>query len=443
MAWLWQPSCEKGFTQSPTRSNADSVPKDRTSPTHRLRMRLVFTKHRLVDALGEWCGWCVAYFESGQPRRPPSEANHLVLQAWTRQVHPAVSYTPRAFLRAWTVDVHQECHRGRASAWTFQDASDVLTFTIKRYYAPAVTIRDWQAIDLAARSAHEQGLYAASAVLKWRLAELRQADGWPAQEVARSRYLEVASLAGVAHRFPTKIGAVDTDLGGARLAYHLANYHSNRGRFEDAQRWLAMADDLRSRAGPAQFRELTVDLALRHEQIERTPAAAQLAVDVTRDGDPYRYNTALVLAAFGRLREGVHTAASALARQVLDTPGISWLYRAEALFILGCAELLSRGSTLRSDQRAYRLLVQAQYIYAILGLQGTPHRLPLELGAGVRNDATPSHVLITPRFWRLTRETCEVLRQEAVLDPPLVGLQDQLIALFGRWYPIADWISGD
>lgn len=92
---------------------------------------------------------------------------------------------------------------------------------------------------------------------------------------------------------------------------------------------------------------------------------------------------------------------------------MSWLYRAESWF--GRAVLhLQQGK----PRQAYRLLVASQYVYVLLGLQGTPHPA-MPVPAADRSDCVPADVLRDPRFDPIGREERSDLRRLAIIESSL------------------------
>src|SRR5439155_24814050 len=109
-----------------------------------------------------------------------------------------------------------------------------------------------------------------------------------------------------------------------------------------------------------------------------------------------------------------------------------WLYVAEALFGKACYSLRWHENNLA---RAYQWLVQAQYIYVMLGLQGTPHtQVPRELRTSPAMSCFPGHVLTTARFAVWSADKRYQLRSEAIGRPGDIDwlYKSLLDALSGR-----------
>jgi hypothetical protein len=178
--------------------------------------------------------------------------------------------------------------------------------------------------------------------------------------------------------------------------------------------------------------ELEVDYQMRTAQIGRKFKDAQEAINVAGK-DPYRKNTALVLTGMIGLKDG-RADSKEFFNEILSEHGtVSWLYRAESWFGLACDELANGDCV----QDAYKRLVAAQYVYVLLGLQGTPHtEFPL-LEAKNLNDCTPANILMgNEKLRTLGKETCFDLRKEAIIYS---GIRDDLIwDLTGRLLKTSD-----
>jgi hypothetical protein len=292
---------------------------------------------------------------------------------------------------------------------------------------------DLNALDRAARLAHEAGLYPVAVVLKWFVREVKRARGYPDDELKETLRLEIASLAGVRHRWVYPLTPAGLRSGDIGLAYHYGNYLSNRGEMSSARMFVDIADGMREDAAPSRRGDYEVDAALRHAQVGRTPRQTELALKTTSGGDVYRQHTALVIAFAADLQRGDLRLARARAEALPDAT--SWLYRAERWFTIGCTELLLRRGRIAEVRRAYMNLVRAQYVYVVLGLQGPPHIGILDLfGAPDRPDALPSDVLATAeQLGDLTPRECLELRRLAILADRPLSLQDQLLRTLRGW----------
>jgi hypothetical protein len=107
---------------------------------------------------------------------------------------------------------------------------------------------------------------------------------------------------------------------------------------------------------------------------------------------------------------------------------VSWLYRAESLFGIGC--LMLRDGT--DIKEAYKFLVAAQYIWAILRLQGMPH---LNMHPSLPDPAlTPGSVVYyDAHLIQLSKGERLALRQLAVLES---GVRNQLLSTLVFLLPI-------
>jgi hypothetical protein len=176
---------------------------------------------------------------------------------------------------------------------------------------------------------------------------------------------------------------------------------------------LKLYEDLPASVKKQKKDELEVDYRMRTAQIGRKFKDAKEAI-VIAEKDPYRENTALVLAGMIGLKDG-RADSKGFFKEILDER-VSWLYRAESWFGLACDELANGDNV----QDAYKHLVSAQYVCVLLGLQGTPHtEFPL-LEAKNLNDCTPADILVgNDKLRKLGKETCFHLRKEAIIDTSL------------------------
>lgn len=427
----------------------DCYPPDLASTSGRETCRV-----RLVDRGGEWCAWCLAYFEPSASAEETREANHMLPKKWFVTRFPGAGRTYRHFPLEWTVRAHRRCHRGPRRLRVFQESSDGLRDALNRY-DPSDKFEggsDWSGgwtrsrgsfdlreLDEGARRAHEAGVYPVSAVLKWMLREAKLSSGYPERELDDVFHLEVSSLAGVRHRWQLHLDPATLRRGGPRLAYTYTNYLSDRGDMVGARALMALADGLYDDASTRARADFRPDRTLRHAQVDRTWHASAEAIAATQGGDVYRSNTALVIASTVALQSrDTLRRAHDRAEELLSRPGLSWLYQAEAWFVLGCLELMKPHGW-REVGEAYQCLVRAQYIYVMLGLQGTPHGgLGTDLIPDGRDDALPSDVLLTSRLMPdLPRSRCLDLRAEAILDGRPHSLQDRLLASLAEWQSTA------
>ncbi len=276
-------------------------------------------------------------------------------------------------------------------------------------------------IDRAAKTFHDQGLYSVSAALKDLLLPRLDDAG---RKWAKSQVLErkIASLAGVRNlRRGNALGDAFVKRHADELGVllHVANWHANFGFRRRADTLLRYIEEQR-RGAPLQVRDATEShYRMRAAQIRRSGAAASQAIRATRD-DPYMTNTAYVLAGHIYAPERPHRARTYFEAIVAQGSNVSWLYRAESYF--GIALLMLREHD--SLREAYKLLVAAQYIYATLRLQGTPHP---DLHDSLRQDDLTPATIIHYDLQVATIPTSERLglRQSAILHS---GLQNQLLS---------------
>jgi hypothetical protein len=126
----------------------------------------------------------------------------------------------------------------------------------------------------------------------------------------------------------------------------------------------------------------------------------------------YSYLTALLLRGWNAVAEERSDARDSFDLALANVTWASWLYIAEALFGKTCCSLLWESC---QRDRAYQWLVQAQYIYVMLGLQVTPHtRLPAKLGVPSNSSCFPGHILVSGRFADFSAEKRMRLRMAAI-----------------------------
>jgi hypothetical protein len=406
----------------------------------------------LADSYGPWCAWCLQYLCPSPPTPCAGldvHRHHMIRRNW---IELNLTYSRRDFRRhplEWTVFVHEACHRGRAtrgSPPTLQSYTDAISRNLQGLDPNSTDFlgedrlaklqERFNTLDERARETHEAGLYQLSMVFKgFRSAVQERIEKRPGPTELGAQ--EVGSLAGVRHRTPLKLPARDALERDPRLAYHLANYFSDRGMLQEAVATLEKGDEELRRSSARAQDEYATDRLLRHAQVLRSANAAAEALSEEREG--YRAHTALVMTAwveFGRGRYGGSLeAADAL---LSPTTSIAWLFRAEGCFAKAATMLsdpLVHGPEARERNRqAYQFLVQAQYICVLLGLQATPHpevRDRLHMAKGdVRQQwsTTPGDVLLeSGGFDRLAFAAKELaeLRVEAILAS---GLRTQIIA---------------
>ena len=270
-------------------------------------------------------------------------------------------------------------------------------------------------VENEARGAHDGGLYGVSVFLK---EVVRGSLLQIGEKEASLRMLEfgLASLAGVRGAVPIQL---DTFAGGVAKdrplsVLHAANHNSNVGFEEDARTLLDHGRRLLEGPARGQRDELALDVMLRTAQIERKPAAAREALrEATTRRAPYRVDTARVISAMIGLSEGTSVAAENFEALVSEERSVSWLYRAETWF--GRALLDLQEGRVRD---AYRHLVASQYVYILLGLQGTPHPA-MPIPAANSSDCVPADILRDPRMVSICKEDRVQLRQLAIVESSL------------------------
>jgi len=126
----------------------------------------------------------------------------------------------------------------------------------------------------------------------------------------------------------------------------------------------------------------------------------------------YSYLTSLLLCGWNSLSAEEPPALNQFEEVLEHLESAPWLYVAEALFGKACHALRFKTHKL---ERIYQWLCQAQYIYVVLGLQGTPHT-HLSRIVPVPDDTTcfPGHVIQTDLFSGLSPQQRLDLRREAL-----------------------------
>jgi hypothetical protein len=388
----------------------------------------------LADGFGPWCAWCQKYFapeavalkDRQWVRRPQEdvvpkrrlEVHHIVAKRnLSGRLVGVLGGAPTTFdvtfLEEWVVNAHEECHRGaRLDDYNLQKAADNAANNLEWILDAARGLRtesnnsDFEVLDASVLKAFESGRYAIALFLN---------------EVVRAardrREEEAASLETLAHQLSARSGIAGkqpldlrTFAGGyaarnGRSLLHIASHHAQVGNYASARATLEYAESL-----ILSGQSFDLDLALRRAQVNRSLSDAATALRLARDvALPYREDTALVVA--GSIALANDPAASRDYFDAVLAPGRnpSWLYRAEAWFGLGCSALRER-----RPADAYRYLVAAEYVHAVLGLQPMPHPDLAEIWSG---DAlcTPSEALAASTLSMLSKSRRESLRVAAIV----------------------------
>jgi hypothetical protein len=351
---------------------------------------------------------------------PPQEHHVLAKEHLAELLHSLMgeeqSLLPK-FPSRWTVYVHRSCHNRGKTVADMQDSATAATARLKLMQSPPFATSneaELSRLEGEARAAHESGFYGISVfqkeILRSSLLRMGEVD-------ASLRVLEfgLASLAGVRGTEPVDLNTFASGLARDRplAVLHTANHASNVANAK-AQQYLDHGRDLLDGPARQQRDELALDLMLRTAQVERTAVAADQAIGeaITR-GSVYRVDTARVIAAMIALSEGRSVAQHHLEALISQDRNVSWLYRAESW--LGKAVLSIQQ---RKPRDAYRLIVASQYVYILLGLQGTPHPA-LPVAAGNRADCMPADLLRDPQFEAINRDERLELRQMAIIESSL------------------------
>jgi hypothetical protein len=400
-----------------------------------------FWPRTLADQHGVWCAWCLKYIR-------PIEFQEEVLPSKLRlewhHVHPKTSIRKRfgeRFPRGWTVPAHsRDCHQ--PTLQTFAFATDAYLqylehapFDLADYHSRASRsqnrdpyLRSLQFVplddetrDRQAQRLHDEGYYWLSALVKETIIrDILKRQGYRHSE-ASDRVIEyqIASAAGIRHRLPSRFSKEklpDRPL----LILNQANLEANRGNRELAMQLFKHAKELLHGRFLKQSDSFRLPLLLRSAQIDRHPESADRAVRES-DRSPYSHKTALILAGFVHLESGTQQSlnrAESCFQEVLQSANVSWLYRAESYF--GLASIALKKS--RPTTTAFKLLEAAQYIYLMLGLQGTPHPLIHLSTSGSGACPMPGDVLMNCADFapsKLKKKTCLMLRREAIYETDL------------------------
>jgi hypothetical protein len=264
-------------------------------------------------------------------------------------------------------------------------------------------------IDEEAVAAFESGLYSIAVFLN----EFARAAQWRLNKEKSLQTLEyqLSARAGIRGQKPLNLKLFADGLSEtrARAMLHVANHESNTGNLRGALKTLQRAQELLEGRAQRRLREdLELDVCLRRAQITRSAKAADEAIALASAGSIYRQHTAHLFAGMIAISDG-STSSREHFEVILSSGQASWLYRAECWFARGLLALVD------GDLRAaYRDLSASQYVYAVLGLQPTPHPA-LPLPAAVRSDCLPVDLLLgDPRFRGISETECLDLRIWAI-----------------------------
>jgi hypothetical protein len=283
-----------------------------------------------------------------------------------------------------------------------------------------------------ARFLHERGMYGMSAVLKGHWRSQLASMGGGGEGLLRAWEYELASAAGLAI-LPTRLPMTpqaNADLTqmaarSPRAWLYGASRLANIGLRARAIERVRTAEAILAALPPRQRNAFLPDYWIRKAQVERSLPAITTALAITEAG--YRHTTSRVLHAFILLAncEGVK-AQNHFESILASGNSLSWRYRAECWFGLGCI-LLETGSDL---SRAYRYLVAAQYVNAILGLLGIPHPGVHFLGSANGRITATQILARDPRLAGIPRAARAALRAQSLLHSRLQ--RDLLWDLAGR-----------
>ncbi|HWY22045.1 MAG TPA: hypothetical protein VNX26_12545 [Candidatus Acidoferrum sp.] len=368
----------------------------------------------MADHDNLWCVFCLAPIRDDPPGCDLDyplgvlELHHPFAQSMFGKKIKEPLLRP-SFPLGWTVPAHATCHEEH-----YSDAFEVAGYVLRWLRS-----RDRQSREGWAQKSHDQGLYWHSLAMNADTLRRFSAELQP-EEKATLIERQLSSAAGIRSRVhPLSESAIYETVPPehrSRVLYHLANRQANRGHEKAAHSTFKGAEELRRHAAPGEGADrLVLSSMLRRAQVERTVAAGDEALRKARETlgpKQYSFLTAWLLRGWNAITEERSDARESFDLVLANATWASWLYVAEALFGKTCCSMLWESCR---KERAYQWLVQAQYIYVMLGLQVTPHtRLPPKLGVPSDASCFPGHVLVSGRFGDFSAEKRRALREEAI-----------------------------
>lgn len=362
----------------------------------------------LSDHHGTWCAWCVDYVGAD------FELHHVLESA---QLARSQELMAVGFEGSWVVPVHSSkhgCHRGflqpRASS-----AGEMLTRTAA--FGPDALLK-------AASDAFFHGALGSAAALHEVAARQALASGETVRAFRELQYA-LGSLAGAKNslrRLPRLVEVIRQvavslagDMPRQEIVLYAATVELNSGSSQAAVEKYSSLENAVGRWRRESHRLFGV-WARRWVIIEPKVSFAKEALVVARHhGDAYPVRTALLSLAWAHVVEQQYSQAVTCFDELLsrsfDSPRPSWWQISGAHFGRGCANFLWQG--IAATDQVLRDLLVAQYIDALLGLQGSPRiglldadlSTPLTVSALIRRvgeQADPS--VATPDFMRAIRE---------------------------------------
>lgn len=375
--------------------------------------------YSLADHHGIWCCYCFKYILPNE-----YNAHHILKQYWVRK-----RFGPR-FPVGPTVPAHcGECHQGG-----IQHFADAATEHLKQVLE-RVDLYDELTRDLLAKRAHDQGLYWVATLINLDTARSFAAQDRRDEMLTTVEYLLGAAagtrgLSSLQRHLPLRRQESQTP----GILLHLASGAANMGTHIKARDILRSAEEALDRLPSRRRQRWAVSRHLRRAQIERSELDSEIAAELS----PSNYSKATALLLRSQiLRAQGSPNHRVRARELLETllahgDQVSWLYRATgwlnfAYHILDSYRLPK--STLR---KAYQLLVEAQYVFVMLGLLGTPEPTTLLRGHIITQNFTPTDLLLAlPEFSKFSREDCLEMRQQTMAASLL---REQMVLTLTDWW---------
>jgi len=385
---------------------------------------LTLADHHAKDR-GLWCANCLDYIHRPVGRQNQRQAlqNHhqLPMDYLDELEQHGVS-----FPRRWTIPVHAwPCHQHHPKGLDLQSISDAsATFLSQLDRGPFNLERH----DHLAKQFHDRGLYGHSAIVKERIKKHLRSDA-RMDEYWQTLERQIASGAGFRYVLPFTAESPE-EPGYPELLLVRSNDAANRHQWKRSRQYYDRAVAQRPKPRSERAERLEPYYALRRaQQSDRKRADVVRALE-TCDGLGYSFDTAKVIGSGILLDEGGAEDlkdARNYANELLDTGrDTAWLYRAESHFLLACVGVEKN----ESPQTIYGDLAVSQYIYVMLGLQGTPHPKVPACRPPERN-AWPGDVLITnSKLHGLTSLSCLNVRQRKIVES---GLQRELLNDLAGW----------
>jgi hypothetical protein len=377
------------------------------------RWPLTLADHHAKDR-GLWCANCLDYIVKpvdGQPQRQGQKAllqNHHQLP---EDYLDELGEQGVRFPRGWTVPVHGwPCHQHHPKGLDLQSVSDTSAAFLSQLDRGRFDLKQH---DHLAKQFHDRGLYGHSAIVKERMkthlkSQGRMGEYWQVLE------RQVASAAGFRNELSFAAPSAE-EPESPELLLARSNDAANRHRWEESRKYYQHANAHRPKHNSERAERLEPYYALRKaQQMERKRDDMDRALAACR-GLGYSLDTAKVIGSgilldLGGARD-VEKARDYANELLSADHETSWLYRAESHFLLACV-----GAGNERPAWVYAHLVVSQYIYVMLGLQGTPHPNVPACRPSNRN-AWPGDVLTTNRrLHSLSPASCLGLRRHMIQE---------------------------